>query len=580
MESLRAFLRLLGQAPRAQIVGLVVLMFLSSATDGVGFVLLVPLLQMIGGTAATSAGSGTLGQAMNWLSQSVSTGGLLLGFVLLIGLRNVIQYARETLSQRIQFNLVDQMRLQTFSALLAVEWRWLNGQRQSDHASLLLTNISGVGTGLNYGLGLFANIAAILVYLTVAFMLSPEMTVLVAATGGLVFRLLMGHQREAFRLGTEGVQASRALHRNVQESLAGIKLSKILGSEDRHVSQLTETMRSVRENRLKFASNTGISRGIFQFGGAVLLASYIYFGLYAFKVPVPELLTLVLIFSRMVPMFMSMQNQFHHWMHALPALLETETLLAECRAAKEPLSQSQVEPWAIMDAVSLQNVSLTYTGRQRPALSEVMLRLPVRTTTAIMGPSGSGKSTLADIIMGLLAPDAGQLLVDAVPVTGDARIRWRRSVAYVPQDNFLFNDSIRTNLLWSKPDASEDELNHALRQASADFVFDLPEGLETQVGDSGVRLSGGERQRLALARALLQRPSLLILDEATSALDVANEARIRDAIERLHGDLTVLIIGHRLPTLEHADQVVLLEAGEVVASGTWAEVGNRSSQQL
>jgi ATP-binding cassette subfamily C protein len=191
-----------------------------------------------------------------------------------------------------------------------------------------------------------------------------------------------------------------------------------------------------------------------------------------------------------------------------------------------------------------------------------------------MGASGAGKSTLADVLMGLLEPDQGQLSVDGVTITGTRRRDWRRSVAYVPQEVFLFNDSIRANLLWGWAEAGEDALRLALHRAAAGFVFDLPLGLETRVGDGGVRLSGGERQRLALARALLKQPSLLILDEATSALDRENEARVREAIEHLHGDLTLVVIGHRLATLEHADQVVVLEAGRVAVRGTWSEVRN------
>jgi ATP-binding cassette subfamily C protein len=193
-----------------------------------------------------------------------------------------------------------------------------------------------------------------------------------------------------------------------------------------------------------------------------------------------------------------------------------------------------------------------------------------------MGPSGAGKSTLADVLMGLLTLDSGGLRVDGTEISGHRRMAWRRSVAYVPQEVFLFHDSIRNNLAWGKQDASEADMVAALGRAAAEFVFDLPNGLDTVVGDGGVRLSGGERQRIALARALLKKPSLIILDEATSALDMDNEARVRRAIEGLHGDLTVVIIGHRLPTLEHADQVVRLDQGRIAACGTWDAVGSRS----
>jgi ATP-binding cassette subfamily C protein len=174
--------------------------------------------------------------------------------------------------------------------------------------------------------------------------------------------------------------------------------------------------------------------------------------------------------------------------------------------------------------------------------------------------------------MGLLDLDSGQLLVDGQRIEGPALLDWRHSVSYVPQDAFLFHDSIRRNLMWGDLQASDEDLEHALRQAAADFVFELPQGLETVVGDGGILLSGGERQRIALARALLKKPALLILDEATSALDRSNEARIRQAIENLHGDLTVLIIGHRLPTLEHADHIIVMDKGRIKAQGTWQDV--------
>lgn len=569
MDAFRAFARLLGQVPRGQVLALAMLTLLSSATDGIGFVLLVPLLQMLSGA---DHAEGALGGWQGWLMQSMSVGSLLAVFVLLIAMRSLIQYARETLTVRIQNNLVDDLRMQAFQALLGVEWRWLTTQKRTDHASLLLTNIARVGLGLGYGISLMANLAVMAVYLGVAFLLSPEMTLLVVLSGAVVGGLLSRHRTLAYRLGTEASLASRGLQGNVQESLAGIKLAKILNSEQRHIDNLLQATQRLRINQARFVATTSRTRGLFQVGGAALLAAYIYFGLHQQTVPIAELLTLVLIFSRLLPMFMSNQQHFHLWINALPALEETEALLADCRAEAEPAGKADAAPRVVRDAITLENVSLHHDHRSRPALRNVSLRLPARTTTAVMGPSGAGKSTLADIVMGLVAPDEGKVLVDGVPLTGADRRDWRRSVAYVPQDSFFFHATIRSNLTWSNPDATEEDLHRALRQAAADFVFALPDGLDTVVGDAGQRLSGGERQRLALARALLQRPALLILDEATSALDTANEARIRAAIEQLHGDLTVLIIGHRLPTLEHSDQVLLLDQGQIRAKGTWSEV--------
>jgi ATP-binding cassette subfamily C protein len=574
MSSVRAFVRLLRDAPASRVVLLLAMMVLVGITEGIGILLLVPLLEVLQhhGGGNSSPVAHMLLTTMGRVGLSPSAGGLLLAFVVLVLVRNAIQHGRSVLGANLQYSLVDRLRYRCFSAVLGAQWRWIVAGRKSDHASLLLTDVSRVGLGLNFGLNLLANMATMLAYLTSAFVLSWTMSLLAVASGGVVLMALAGQRRDALRLGQRLGEANRVLHGNVQESLAGIKLAKILGNEGRHLDVFTQVTGRLREEQLKFQINTSRVRAVYQALGAALLAGYLYVGLNVLHTAVAELLTLVLVFGRLIPMFSSTQQQYHQWLYNLPALQEIDRLLAECKAAAEPDDVGDRAPWPVTEAVCLERVSVRYAERDHPALDALSLCFPARTTTAVMGASGAGKSTLADVLMGLLIPDAGVLRVDGMAVEGSACRRWRHSVAYVPQEVFLFHDSIRNNLLWGAPDASEADLRLALERAAADFVFRLPQGLDTVVGDGGIRLSGGERQRLALARALLKRPSLLILDEATSALDLENEARVREAIEKLHGDLTVVVIGHRLPTLEHADQVIVLDAGRVAAQGDWAEI--------
>jgi ATP-binding cassette subfamily B protein len=195
---------------------------------------------------------------------------------------------------------------------------------------------------------------------------------------------------------------------------------------------------------------------------------------------------------------------------------------------------------------------------------------------ALVGESGSGKSTVTDLVLGLQIPGKGQVLIDGVPLGDWKQNSFRERVGYVPQDPQLFHSTIRDNLLWSYADAKEDDLWEALRLANAAaFVKELPQGINTVVGDRGVRLSGGQRQRIALARALLRKPELLILDEATSALDSESERLIQQSIEQVAHDTTILVVAHRLSTIAKADQVYVLRQGRVVEEGPFSVLSVR-----
>jgi ATP-binding cassette subfamily C protein len=187
-----------------------------------------------------------------------------------------------------------------------------------------------------------------------------------------------------------------------------------------------------------------------------------------------------------------------------------------------------------------------------------------------------GKSTITDIAMGLIVPNSGSVTLDGTLLTAATATAWRTQIGYVAQETTLFHLSIRDNLLWACPGADEAAMFDALRLAAAeDFVRALPKGLDTVIGDRGAMLSQGERQRIALARALVRRPALLVLDEATNSLDYDNEARVLGAIEALRGNLTILLVAHRLSAIRYADLIYVIEAGQVAEAGGWEDLNGR-----
>jgi len=260
----------------------------------------------------------------------------------------------------------------------------------------------------------------------------------------------------------------------------------------------------------------------------------------------------------------AVQAGFQNIAHTVPALAELGRFAAAARAASEP-EAGTLPPPRLLAELALDRVTVCHPGRDGAALDGVTLRLAADSITLLTGPSGAGKSTLADVLAGLVAPHEGRLQIDRGEVSDASARAWRGQVAYVQQEPVLLHASIRDNLQWACPEATPERMERALRAAAAGFVFDLPAGLDTVVGDRGAQLSGGERQRIALARGLLRQPDLLILDEVTSALDPASEAEVVRAIAALAGHMTILVISHRGGLAGLCDRVVTLEAGRIVA---------------
>jgi ATP-binding cassette subfamily C protein len=281
---------------------------------------------------------------------------------------------------------------------------------------------------------------------------------------------------------------------------------------------------------------------------------------------------------------MDMQTQAQQVLINLPAYMAMRSLQARFDAEREPghAEFDDAEKLSLDTGLNIRGVSFSYDdGTGKAVVSDITFGLPAGKVTALIGPSGSGKSTIADMLLGLLEPTTGKILVDGVEIDASNRRRWRDQVAYVPQDVFLLHDTIAANLRLAAPQASDDALWTALRAAHAsEFVEQLGQRLETVVGDRGARLSGGERQRIALARALLRKPSLLILDEATSALDWQNQALIARSIDGLRGAMTILTIAHRPSMIAFADWVVAMEDGRVVEVGQYQRLKAKPASRL
>jgi ATP-binding cassette subfamily C protein len=547
--------------------------------EGGGLVILLPMLQVVGIESSNppASPSGIIGSIQN-LGSRISFPALLGLFLLLIIGQTLTKTVLARLMVRLQVNFTYFLRQRLHNALTGTDWSVFLQLRSSDVIRSFTGEVNMAAMGLSNLSALASAFIQASVQITVAFFIAPSVTISALIVGGLIV-LMVRPLAKRVREESQAGQIDRgALAANITDHVGGLKLAKSHAAEDRRAQSFQDISHVIGERQVRVSIFQTRSQAGFRLASAGALCLVLWYAVELKGVHGAELAIMAVIFMRLVGCMMNLQTNTQRMAHVFPAYRATEELRKKWLASAELPTDLDAPPLVLQRELKLKEVSYSYPHTEQSALSQVSLVITAGQTTALCGHSGAGKSTFADLTLGLIPPTVGQVSIDNTPLEGSAIRAWRKSVAYVPQEVFLLNDTIRENLLWLSPDATEAELWSALENAVADdLVRRLPQGLDTVVGERGIRLSGGERQRIALARALLRQPSLLVLDEATSALDNHNERLIKDAIDRLHGSMTILIIAHRLSTIRHADKIAVLNEGQIVQSGTWEELAANES---
>jgi ABC-type multidrug transport system fused ATPase/permease subunit len=390
----------------------------------------------------------------------------------------------------------------------------------------------------------------------------------------LVYRIIRARQAD---LGNKMVRASTLLARTVTEGLAGVKELRILGRELTATEQYSDTMKSLAQTNTANVVATAMPRyviEIFAYAGIVAVTLVLVLKGDAAGA-MPSLALYALAGNRLVPMFQQLFAGAITIKYHTSAVDALEKDLRVVRAADLADFSDSTEPMAFRREIRLQGVGFTYPTANRPALADITLTIRQNQSVGLVGRTGSGKTTLADILLGLYPADRGEILVDDVVLTESNARSWRKRVGYVPQHVFLNNATVSQNIALGLPLDQIDPA--AVRRAAqmaqaAEFIEQLPSGYDTVVGERGVKLSGGQRQRLGIARALYHNPDVLVFDEATSALDGMTEDAVMQAVQSLSSERTLILIAHRLRTIQACDRIIMLDAGRIVADGAYDEL--------
>ncbi|MCP3779947.1 ABC transporter ATP-binding protein [Paenibacillus sp. MZ03-122A] len=556
-------------------------MIIVSLLEGFGIYMLVPMLAAIGvfvGHSGMPFLSDGLDHFLPFIPKSWLLPGMLMVFVVLLTGQALLQRYQSILNSRIQQRFMRSLRVDVYTSFMKAQWAFYLRQRKSDFSHVMTTELARVSQGTNLLLQLTTAVMFTLIQIALAFWLSPSLTGLVFLSGLGLFVVFRRSIRNAKQLGDRTTELSQVYFAGITDHMNGMKDIKSNLLEAANIHWFRSLTQRMEDNTTQFVRQNASTQFFHRTAAAVFVACVIFISLQWLHVTSEKLIVLILIFSRLWPRFALIQASLEYIMSMISAFESVTKVQQECKAFSDQsvfnLSSAAVrQPLSLRHGIECSHLGYRYDGAAEPALRRINLFIPARGMTAIVGKSGAGKSTMVDVLMGFLRPTGGQITIDGLVLDDELLPQWRQSFGYVSQDPFLFHATVRENLMLADKDASEQQLWEALHFAAADsFVSRLPEGLDTVIGDRGIRLSGGERQRLVLARAVLHHPPVLILDEATSALDGEHEAAIQAALERMKGQMTLIVIAHRLSTIRHADQIVVLDQGEVIQQGNYRQL--------
>jgi len=475
----------------------------------------------------------------------------------------------------IEYQFSAQLRKRLYRAITESNWLFFSKNKSSNFTHALTNEIERINIGTDQFLTLFASILILIVYIIFALKIAGLLTGVIFLLGVMILLLLKRRVSKSQEMGEDLTFTTKDLYSSIIQHMDGMKTIKSFDMQDANIKLFSNQTNKLALNYMNAIRSYVDVKLLFDVGTVIVLSIMVLLLIDVVKLPMASLFLLIYIFVVMVPQFSTIQRSYQYFINSLPAYQNVLKLEEECISNKD-YSENNKAQIKFEDSIDFKNVSFSYGSQNAYSMNDVNIKIPKGKTVALVGPSGAGKSTVADLLMGLIKPKTGRITVDHNDLCVGS---FRNRIGYVSQETFLFNETIKFNLLLSKPDAKNEDIIIALKSAAAyDFVSQLPDGINTYIGDRGVKLSGGERQRLAMARALLKKPYLLILDESTSNLDSDNEKKILKSINDLHGKMTIFIIAHRLSTIKNADLIYLLDNGQILESGTLEDMINTKNE--
>lgn len=531
--------------------------------------------------------------AFNWgLTQLIERSGpmsalltISIAVVVIFLIKNLFRYLAVVAICSFRNYIVRDIRAAVYNKMLELPLRYHSGERKGDLLALITNDMNVVEYSVMYYIEMvFREPIAILLFLATMLTIAPQLT-LIALLLLPVSGLLIGRISKSLKRKSTRVQEKNAdLLARVEETLTGIRVIKAFNGEADMRRRFARENELLTRSSIAMLNRQDIASPLSETLGAAVMAAIAYLGGYYVLGPDPTLtgdsfLGFIIIFSQLLPPIKGFSQGYSAIVRGSASGQRLFDLLAVENTVKEKPDAAPIT--GFNDRVEFRNVTFAYealpkeTGnRERKAvLQDIQLTIPKGKSVALVGTSGSGKTTMAGLLPRFFDVSSGQVLLDGVDLR-DLRINDIRALmGIVTQDSILFNDTVANNIAFGTPGVAQADIERAARIANAhDFILQLEDGYQTNIGDGGNRLSGGQKQRISIARAVLKNPPILILDEATSALDTESERLVQEALYKMLEGRTSLVIAHRLSTIQHCDEICVIAAGRIIERGTHNEL--------
>ena len=499
-------------------------------------------------------------------------------YLFLILVRSSIQYLQRYVTTRKIHEILRQMILDEYKSFLNASWSFFQNKEYGTLANTLVRETEKANLGFESLARMIATFVTVLCYAVLLLLISWELTLVVLLATVLLLAPTLLVNKYVYTIRMLHTEASNIFQGKMYDTLNALKLITGFAKKEDTLKEAEPSIRTQEKTAVKFVMVRVFLSLIGEPVGIILVIVSGMIGLSYLDLQIATLTAFLYSINRLAVESQTFIVERNNVAASLPSFEQIDSLKKESELLKEKSTGKKINSFS--SGIYLTDLSFSYNGKEN-VLSNINIDIPKGSMVAVVGHSGSGKSTLIDLIMGFYFSQKGDLRIDKNSINEISLRDWRMLLGYIPQQPFLFNTSIKNNLLWANNNARDSDVEHACRLANAEkFISTLDGKYDALVGERGVKISGGEAQRICLARALIRKPKVLILDEATSSLDSHSELLIKESIENLTGETTIICIAHRLSTIQSADRIYYLEAGKIIEEGTFKELIDRKESSF